>query len=398
MRPVTAASDSDEQDLARWIAAGLDRLTGPAEGPALGPPAGFIAQLDALTARLRDAARALGRPVDVDPLTELAVRAEPSGHRRRGQVSCGGACHLVEAVDGWFAVSLARPDDWDLVPAWLGIERCGEDDWDEVHHRSGGSPVRELVDRGSVLGLPIGALAEQRDVRPDGFTPAGAPTRPTVHGRGSALRVADLSSMWAGPLCGAILSDAGAEVLKVESAHRPDGTRRGSPELHERLNGSKQHVVVDLDEPNGVEELRTILRTVDVVVESSRPRALEQLGIRAEQLLAEPDGPGLWVSITGHGRDAANAHRVAFGDDAAVSGGLVRWWQGRPLFCADAVADPLTGLWAATATLDAVAAGRRGLIDVAMSRVAAHFAAGPDAAGPDAAGPDGANGRAGVPR
>ena len=391
MRPVTAASDSDEQDAARWIAAGLDQLTGPADGPALGPPTGLLARLDALTVRLSESGRALGRPVDVDPLTELAVRAEPPGHRRRGQVSCGGACHLVEAIDGWFAVSLARPDDWELVPAWLGIERCAEGDWEQVHHRSAGSTVGELVEGGSVLGLPIGALAEQRDVRPGRFVPVEPSSPPAVHGRGSSLRVADLSSMWAGPLCGSILADAGAEVLKVESAQRPDGTRRGSPELHERWNGSKQHVVVDLDESNGVEELRTILRSVDLVLESSRPRALEQLGISAEQLLAEPDGPTLWVSITGHGRDTANAHRVAFGDDAAVSGGLVRWWQGRPLFCADAVADPLTGLWAATAALEAVATGRRGLIDVAMSRVAAHFGAGVDGEG-DGAG-DGTGGQ-----
>ena len=401
MRPVTAAPDTDEQELARWSAAGLDLLTGPADGPALGPPAGFLARLDALTAHLRDSARGLGGETDVDPLSELAVRGELSGHRRRGQVSCGGACHLVAAADGWFAVSFARTEDWELVPAWLGIDPRGQSAWGEgawadsawgeVHHRCASSPVRALVERGAALGLPIGALGEQRDVRPARFTPVGSPLGLSAARRVSPLRVADLSSMWAGPLCGSILAGVGADVLKVESRSRPDGTRRGSPALHERLNGAKQQVLIDLDRPSGIDELRIILRSVDVVIESSRPRALEHLGIRAEQLLADADGPTLWVSITGHGRDGANAHRVAFGDDAAVSGGLVSWWQGRPQFCADAVADPLTGLWAASAALDALANGGRGLLDVAMSRVAAHFAAGPDGAD------GGADGGAGAP-
>ena len=381
MRPVTAAPDSDEHDLARWVAAGLDQLTGPADGPGLGPPAGFIARLDALTTRLRHSSRLLGADVCVDGLSELAVRAGSSGHRRRGQISCGGSCHLVEAADGWFAVSLARLDDWELVPAWLGTDRCAEGDWDEVHRGTASQRVAELVARGAVLGLPIGALAEQRDDRPDRFATAGPTDRPAAARRGAPLRVADLSSMWAGPLCGSILADARAEVLKVESLHRPDGTRRGSPELHERLNGAKQRVVVDLDRSSGIDELRAVLRSVDVVLESSRPRALEQLGIHAEQLLADEAGPRLWVSITGHGRGEVDRQRVAFGDDAAVSGGLVTWWQGRPQFCADAVADPLTGLWAATATLEAVTSGRHGLLDVAMSRVAAHFAGDPDAGG-----------------
>ncbi len=385
MRPATAAPEHHDQDRARWSAAGLDRLTGPPDGPALGPPQGFVARLDALTARLRSTSRALGAEVDVDGLAELAVRSEVLGHRRRGSVSCGGSCHLIRASDGWFAVSLARPDDWDLVPAWLGCDPCPAGDWDEVHRSSATRTVAEAVERGVLLGLPVGGLAEQRARVPDRFVPIEAAERSPTTGaaaldRRRPWRVADLTSMWAGPLCASLLAAAGAEVHKVESRQRPDGTRRGAPALHRRWNAGKHAVEVDLGHPDGIEALRDLLRSVDVVVESSRPRALRHLGIVAEDLLAEPDGPSLWVSITGHGRDPRNASRVAFGDDAAVSGGLVSWWEGRPLFLADAVADPLTGLWATAATLDALSDGRRGVLDVAMSRVAAHFAG--DAAGP----------------
>jgi crotonobetainyl-CoA:carnitine CoA-transferase CaiB-like acyl-CoA transferase len=115
--------------------------------------------------------------------------------------------------------------------------------------------------------------------------------------------------------------------------------------------------------------------SADVVVTAARPRALAGLGLDPEAVLAR-DRPRVWVSITGHGGDGPGAHRVGFGDDAAVAGGLVAWdhRSGGPVFCADAVADPATGLAAAAAVLDALAAGGRWLLDVALARVAAHLA------------------------
>ncbi len=65
---------------------------------------------------------------------------------------------------------------------------------------------------------------------------------------------------------------------------------------------------------------------------------------------------------------------MGFGDDAAVAGGLVCWQDDRPVFCADAVADPVSGLVAAAACLDALATGGRWLVDVGMAGVAAHLA------------------------
>ena len=89
-----------------------------------------------------------------------------------------------------------------------------------------------------------------------------------------------------------------------------------------------------------------------MVIEASRPRALAQLGVNGPDLV-RAGGPRVWVSITGYGRSGDAANRVAFGDDAAAAGGLVVWRDGVPLFCADAVADPLTGLTAADACLRA---------------------------------------------
>jgi len=67
--------------------------------------------------------------------------------------------------------------------------------------------------------------------------------------------------------------------VKVESARRPDGARSGPAPFFDLLNAGKESVVVDLEAPGGVDALVGWLERADVVVESSRPRALAQLGI-----------------------------------------------------------------------------------------------------------------------
>jgi crotonobetainyl-CoA:carnitine CoA-transferase CaiB-like acyl-CoA transferase len=185
--------------------------------------------------------------------------------------------------------------------------------------------------------------------------------------------VVELGSLWAGPLCGSLLAAAGADVIKVESTGRPDGARSGPSAFFDLLNGGKRSVALDLATADGARALRALLAGADVVIEASRPRALEQLGIDAPALVAG-DGPRAWVSITGHGRTGSAREWVAFGDDAAVAGGLVAWDDAGPVFCADAVADPTTGVVAAVAALEALAAGGRHLLDVPLAAVAAHLA------------------------
>jgi crotonobetainyl-CoA:carnitine CoA-transferase CaiB-like acyl-CoA transferase len=211
-----------------------------------------------------------------------------------------------------------------------------------------------------LLGLPVAALGEVAPPpEPVGVTRVGdAPPleRPPL--------VVDLSALWAGPLCTRLLADRGAEVVKVESPTRPDGARTGPPAFFERLNAGKRSLVCDLRSP----ELATLLRRADVVVVAARSRALGQLGLEPERF-----GPRVWLSITGYGRDV---DRVAFGDDAAVAGGLVAHDDRGPVFLADAVADPLTGVAAAAAVEAGLRSGGRWVVDAAMAGVAAWVAAG----------------------
>jgi CoA-transferase family III len=354
-------------------------LTGPPDGPPLGPPAPLVDGLIRIGTVVGRRSAQLGRPVDIEPLTLLGERAAVAGLRRRGTVSCGGATRLIETADGWLAVSLARREDIELLPAWLGLERA-EDPWRAVTRVGTDRRAVELAERAALLGLPVSALPVSPPISPmadPALSPlpcrterlGDAPPMTTIAG----ARVVDLSSLWAGPLCGSFLALAGADVVKVESTSRPDGARRGPAPFFDLLNGDKRSVAVDFRSDHGVHALRRLVSTADIVIESSRPRALEQLGFDATALVH--DGrPRVWISITGHGRSGSARDRVGFGDDAAVAGGLVCWQDDRPVFCADAVADPTSGMVAAAVCLDALAIGGRWLVDVGMAGVAAHLA------------------------
>ena len=187
----------------------------------------------------------------------------------------------------------------------------------------------------------------------------------------------DLSALWAGPLCGQLLAAAGARVIKVESTGRPDGARRGPAAFFDLLNGAKRSVALDLASAPGRRQLRAVVGAADVVIESARPRALQQMGIDALEVLRGPRSPRVWASITSHGRGPGRCQRVGFGDVAAVAGGLVAGDEAAPCFLADAVADPLAGMVTAAAVLEALSAGGRWLIDAAMAPMAASVAGPP---------------------
>ena len=175
--------------------------------------------------------------------------------------------------------------------------------------------------------------------------------------------------MWAGPLCGQLLARAGATVVKVESTARPDGARAGPPAFFDWMNSGKLSYVIDFERPSA---LRGLLAAADVVIESSRPAALSRRGLGPADVTSR-DGR-VWLRVTGHGTEGKRANWVAFGDDAAVSGGLVGGTDDAPVFCGDAIADPLTGLHAAVAVAESLRSGGGDLVEMSMAAVAATYA------------------------
>jgi hypothetical protein len=266
------------------------------------------------------------------------------------------------------ALNLARPDDLELIPALTA--RTSSQPWTAVAEVAKAWSAEAFVERSRLLGLAAAAVTD-----PGGHAPADSAvvTQRCASKAGLATgpwTVVDLSSLWAGPVVARILSAAGAAVIKVESSSRPDGAR-AAPAFYAWLHAQDELVVsVDLDSRSGRQRVADLIGEADVVIEGSRPRALEHLGLGPD---CQSGRPGqVWLSITGHGRDAPGRDWVAFGDDAAVAGGLVGWDRNRqPVFCGDAIADPLTGLVGALLVLRAQDAGGGQLIDLAMSRVAA---------------------------
>jgi len=333
-----------------------------------------------LTERFRqisEVSRQLGRAVDVAALGVTDRAGElplgPAGEA----VSPNGACRLFRAADGWMALNLARDEDRDLVPAWLEAE-ASEDVWGLISNVALNRTTDDLIRRAALLGLPAARVGEVSGgpESPDRLIRTGPwPVRPTP----STLRVVDLSALWAGPMCGAILAAVGAEVTKLDSVRRPEPARIATPGFDARMSGSKARLALDLATPEGKAELRARVMESDVVITSARRRGLRSIGLTPEAILAAR--PGLtWVAITGYGwridaplDDAPE--RVAFGDDAAAAGGLVSWTDdGAPRFLGDALSDPLTGLAAAAAAMTGVLRGGGCLIDAAMAQAAANAA------------------------
>ncbi|MBL8555372.1 MAG: CoA transferase [Phenylobacterium sp.] len=321
----------------------------------------FDAVLASLSARIARLSARLGARVDVAAM-EITARTGLLPLDPPTRISPNRACRMVRAADGWIAVNLAREEDRDLVPAWLE-GAWGEPAWDQVERLAPTRTVARLREDGVRLGLPVGAVGEVSAARPQAGTQAYWPGR----SRSGPPTVIDLSALWAGPMCGAILAAAGCEVTKVESLARPDPTRTSTPEFHRRLNGAKRERTVDLADPAGRAALREAVLAADVVITGARPRAFAALGFEPREIT---EGGAVWVAITGHGWAAG--HRVAFGDDAAAAGGLVRWTEaGEPQFLGDALADPVTGLAASVGALEALTGGGAVRVDAGLAPCAA---------------------------
>lgn len=404
-------------------------LTGFPDGlPSITPAAAF-AMLGSVADQLVAVTRVLGREVRADPAELLTIRSALGGLTRQGQVSIGGAARLLRAADGWCAVTMSRDSDLAAVPAILGalgVDIAGVRDvanvadvaagiadgdaaWAAIEAAARVTSARALADAAQLLGVAAAALATPPSaesapwppwrasriaealpaVSPPATSPAAQPFVPPATspaGRLAGAVVADLSSTWAGPLCARLLGLAGARVIKVEAPDRHDGAREGVPGFYDWLHAGHESLVTDFRTRGGHDVLAALLTVADVVIEASRPRALESLGLAPEMIAHRPGQ--VWLSITGHGRD--NPDFVAFGHDAAAAGGLVGWTdadatgngagvsgnaEAQPVFCADAIADPLSGIAGALAVARSVAAGGGELIDLPMSVVAARFAA-----------------------
>ncbi len=212
-------------------------------------------------------------------------------------------------------------------------------------------------------------------------------------GRGGALghlRVLDLSRVLAGPWASQVLADLGADVIKVERPGEGDDTRRWGPpwllDAHGEVTGEssyflsanrgKRSVTIDLARPEGQALVRRLAGRADVLLENFRVGGLEQHGLGYAELSAL--NPRLvYCSITGFGQTGPYRHRAGYDFLLQGMGGLMSVTGapdgapgGGPMKVGVAVTDVLTGMYAATAVLAALAhrerSGRGQHVDLSL--------------------------------
>ena len=343
---VTALSD---HPAIAWRRSGLLRTT------KLMLPVPLAAHVDGVLMALR----ALSPKADLPDSGALLMgeRARLRKTVRNGRQCAGGYGRLMNTKNGRIALNLVRDDDWDLIPAWL--EGAAED-WDGISKIVAKKDTAFLVNRAAEIGLA--AAEDKLPERPKNwvsikrFEKTPPKTSPLI---------VDLSGLWAGPLASSLLAMCGAKVVKVESPTRPDGMRLGHKGFYALLNAGKDCVALNFRDADDLAKLKALLGRADVVIEASRPRALRQLGIIAEEFVARNPGQ-IWARLTAYGQFE---NRIGFGDDIGISAGLASIMDaahGEPCFVGDAIADPVNGVHLALAIQAMLGQGGGAVIDMSM--------------------------------
>ncbi|APE31402.1 formyl-CoA transferase [Halomonas aestuarii] len=194
------------------------------------------------------------------------------------------------------------------------------------------------------------------------------------------LKVLELGQLIAGPYCGQVLADFGAEVIKVEPPGKGDAMRQwgeadsetGEPLWWNVIARNKKSMTLDLRQPRGQELLRELASQADILIENFRPGTMERWGLGYDVL--SRDNPGLiMVRVTGFGQDGPYASRAGFASVCEAMGGL-RYLSGYPdrppVRVGISLGDTLAGVHAVMGTLVALhqreRSGRGQVVDSAI--------------------------------
>ncbi len=199
----------------------------------------------------------------------------------------------------------------------------------------------------------------------------------------AGIKVVELAQIMAGPTCGLLLADMGADVIKVEKLPGGDDTRSYSrPAIHGEsaafmmLNRNKRGIAVNLKPPQGLEVVKRLLATADVVTENYRKGTLEKLGLGWEVLHAL--NPRLvYCAVSGYGRTGPYADKGGFDLIAQGFSGLMSITGepgGPPVKAGSPIADINAGIFAALGIVSALharhATGRGQMVDTSLMEAA----------------------------
>lgn len=189
------------------------------------------------------------------------------------------------------------------------------------------------------------------------------PAAPTPTGPLRDLRVIEMGQLLAGPFCGQLLGDFGAEVIKLEAPGVGDPMRQWGREQSQGKSlwwpvvaRNKKSVTCDLRDPEGQRLARELIARADIVIENFRPGTMERWGLGYEQLCE--GNPGLiMVRVTGYGQTGPYAPRAGYGSIGEAMGGI-RYTTGdpgsAPARTGISIGDSLAAVFATIGTLAAV--------------------------------------------
>ncbi|MFD0533652.1 CaiB/BaiF CoA transferase family protein [Actinomadura luteofluorescens] len=202
---------------------------------------------------------------------------------------------------------------------------------------------------------------------------------PDARGPLADLRVVEMGQLLAGPFCGQLLGDFGAEVIKLESPGAGDPMRQwGREKPHGKslwwpvVARNKKSVTCDLRTPEGQDLARRVIDRADIVVENFRPGTLERWGMDFDRL--RETNPGLiLVRVSGFGQTGPYSPRAGYGSIGEAMGGI-RYVTGdpggAPARAGISLGDSLAAVFATIGALVAVhhrgATGRGQIVDSAI--------------------------------
>jgi crotonobetainyl-CoA:carnitine CoA-transferase CaiB-like acyl-CoA transferase len=208
---------------------------------------------------------------------------------------------------------------------------------------------------------------------------------PPATGPLAGLMVLELAQIMAGPSCGALLADLGADVIKVEKMPGGDDTRRyaepqvnGESAAFMMMNRNKRSVAVNLKTDGGQQVLKRLAQHADVLVENYRRGALDRLGLGYDTLQAL--NPALiYCSVTGYGRSGPAADKGGFDLIAQGASGLMSITGepgGAPVKVGSPVTDLNAGILAALGIVSAyvhrLKTGQGQLVDTSLFEAGIH--------------------------
>ncbi len=164
--------------------------------------------------------------------------------------------------------------------------------------------------------------------------------------------VLDLTRVLAGPYCGMLLADMGANVIKVENPKGGDDTRKMGPFINDNsvyyanFNRSKRGITLNLKEPEGKEIFKELVKKADVIIENYRPGTMEKLGLGYD-VLKEVNPRIIYGAVSGFGHTGPYSKRAGYDIVGQAMGGLMSttgWPGGQPTRSGTPMGDVLGGL------------------------------------------------------